>query len=111
MISTFTVVSESDPITYTMFDFLLIPMSGSIEPYDWFKRFFNDRNWFGERDLGSEDFFGMNIFRDFNEIQSQMQRMFDQFDNNLASGPSKDFVREYQGPDGSKVRQVGPIVY
>lgn len=53
----------------------------------------------------------MNIFRDFNEIQSQMQRMFDQFDNNLASGPSKDFVREYQGPDGSKVRQVGPIVY
>ncbi|MGD9534089.1 MAG: hypothetical protein AB7V56_09995 [Candidatus Nitrosocosmicus sp.] len=53
----------------------------------------------------------MNIFRDFNEIQSQMQRMFDQFDNNLASGPSKDFVREYQCPDGSKVRQVGPIVY
>jgi HSP20 family protein len=86
-------------------------MSRDIEPYDWFRRFFNDRNWFGDSDFGNSDFLGMNMLSDFNEIQSQMQRMFNQFDKDLSSGSSKDLVREYQASDGSKVRQVGPIVY
>jgi HSP20 family protein len=86
-------------------------MSGNIEPSDWFRRFFSNNNWFGDKDFGNGDFLGMKMFRDFNEIQSQMQKMFDQFDRDLSDGTSKEMVKEYQAPDGSKIRQVGPIVY
>jgi HSP20 family protein len=53
----------------------------------------------------------MNLFRDFDEIQSQMQRMFEQFDKANSDTAPKDLVKEYDAPDGSKVRRVGPIVY
>jgi HSP20 family protein len=39
-----------------------------------------------------------------------MDRIFNVF-NDVSSNASKDLVREYQTPDGSKVREVGPIVY
>ena len=82
-----------------------------IQPNDWIRRFFSNNNRFGNRELNNSDFFGINLFRDFDEIQSQMQRMFEQFDKaNLDTVP-KDLVKEYDAPDGSKVRQVGPIVY
>lgn len=82
-----------------------------IQPDDWIRRFFSNNNRFGNRELNNSDFFGINLFRDFDEIQSQMQRIFEQFDKaNLDSVP-KDLVKEYDAPDGSKVRQVGPIVY
>lgn len=86
-------------------------MSGNIEPYDWFRRFFSNNNRLGERDNGNIDFFSIKMFKDLNELQSQMQRIFDQFDRDLSSETSKELVREYQAPDGSKVKQVGPIVY
>jgi HSP20 family protein len=40
-----------------------------------------------------------------------MQRIFEQFDKSNLDTVPKDLVKEYDAPDGSKVRQVGPIVY
>ena len=59
----------------------------------------------------------MNLFRDFNEILSLMQRMFEQFEKSNNSDTTtnttpKGLVKEvYEASDGSKIRQVGPIVY
>jgi HSP20 family protein len=82
-----------------------------IQPNDWIRRFFSNNNRFGNREFDNNDFFGMNLFRDFDEIQSQMQRMFEQFDKANSDSAPKDLVKEYDAPDGSKVRRVGPIVY
>jgi HSP20 family protein len=83
-----------------------------IQPYDWFRRFFSNNNGrFDTRDLGNSDFFGMNLFRDFDEIQSQMQRMFEQLDDTNSDVTPKELIKEFEASDGSKVRQVGPIVY
>ncbi|WP_415311470.1 archaeal heat shock protein Hsp20 [Candidatus Nitrosocosmicus sp. FF01] len=86
--------------------------SGNNDYYDdWFRRFFNRSNRFGYGGFSDSDFFDMNPFRDFEDIRSQMQKMFDQFDDSNSDTSSKELVKEYQTPDGSKVRQVGPIVY
>jgi HSP20 family protein len=37
--------------------------------------------------------------------------MLDQFNDSNHNTTSKGLVKEYQAPDGSKIRQVGPIVY
>ena len=85
--------------------------SDDIQPNDWIRRFFSNNNRFGNREFDNNDFFGMNLFRDFDEIQSQMQRMFEQFDKANSDTAPKDLVKEYDALDGSKVRRVGPIVY
>jgi len=85
--------------------------SDDIQPYDWIRRFFNNNNRFGDREFGNSDFFSINLFRDFDEIQSQMQRMFEQFDKTKSDTAPKELVKEYDAPDGSKVRQIGPIVF
>jgi len=80
-------------------------------PNDWFRRFFNNSNRFGYGGFSDSDLFDMNPFRDFDEIRSQMQKMFDEFNDSNHDTTSKELVKEYQTPDGSKIRQVGPIVY
>ena len=72
-----------------------------IAPYEWFKRFFGS---------SGRDFFGRDIFREFEEMQNEMQRMSDQFADIQSNAP-KELVREYDTPEGGKVREVGPIVY
>jgi HSP20 family protein len=69
-----------------------------IQPYDdWFKRFFGQTG---------RDFFGRDMFREFND----MQRIFDQI-SDAQSNPQKELVRDYQIPKGNEVREVGQIVY
>ena len=68
-----------------------------IQPYDWFKRFFGSG-------------FGTDIFRAFDEMQREMQRLSNQF-NDIQSNAPKELVREYETSEGDKVREVGPIVY
>jgi HSP20 family protein len=90
-------------------------------PYDWIRRILNSNiNRFGGGPaFGTSVFFDMNLFRDFNEILSLMQRMFEQFNtsnnsdtiNTTNTNTSKELVKEYKASDGSKIRQVGPIVY
>jgi HSP20 family protein len=43
-------------------------------------------------------------------MQDEMSRMFNTF-NDISSNAPKELVREYQTPEGGKVREIGPIVY
>ena len=76
-----------------------------IDNYDLFKRFFGSSG--GNKGRG---FFDMDPFRAFEEKEEEMGRMFGQFQDIQTNAP-KELVREYQTPDGAKVREVGPIVY
>jgi HSP20 family protein len=80
-----------------------------IDNYDWFKRFFGSRG-FGSRDDMKGRFFDLDPFRAFEEMQEEMGRMYNQFKEMHTNAPA-ELVREYQTPDGGKVREVGPIVY
>jgi len=72
-----------------------------IRPYDWFKRFFGE---------SGREFFGRDMFREFDEMQREMQRMSDQFADIQSNAP-KELIREYETKNGDKVREIGPIVY
>ena len=75
--------------------------SWDIEPYDWFRRFFPSRR--GGWGLGSFD----DVFRGFEQMQSEMDKELEEVKKNLP----KDLVREYETPEGRKVQEVGPLVY
>ncbi len=77
----------------------------NIEPYDWFNKFFGNIN---SRRRGLFD--TRDIFRDFEDMHKEMDRMFNVF-TNISSNAPKELVREYQTPQGDKVREVGPILY
>jgi HSP20 family protein len=57
--------------------------SDDIEPFDWYSRFFDE------------------IFR------RRREREFEDMEGRIP----KDLIREYNAPEGGKVRKVGPIVY
>lgn len=78
-------------------------MSRDIGPYDWYKRFFGSMNPFGRGR-------GFDVFREFDEIQREMERIFEDIGNWEKNAP-KELVREYETEEGGKVREVGPIVY
>src|SRR5215204_4564910 len=70
-----------------------------INPYDWYRSLFSRRGIF-------EGFFN-NIFREFDE----MSRTFSEQFKNIENKVPKDLIKEYDTPEGGKVREVGPIVY
>lgn len=76
----------------------------SIEPDDWFNRFWP----FGRRGRGS--YFG-DMFRGFDEMRREMERGFEESFKDIETKAPKDLIREYETPEGDKVREVGPIVY
>jgi HSP20 family protein len=51
-----------------------------------------------------------DFFRYFEDMEKEMERMFNQF-NDISANAPKELVREYETSDGDKVREVGPIVY
>jgi hypothetical protein len=55
--------------------------------------------------------FGGDMPRQFEEMRREMEReLAEQFKGIETTAP-KDLVREYQTPQGAKVRGVGPLVY
>ncbi len=79
--------------------------NNGILPTDLFNRFLG----LGRRT--SRGLFGMDdIFRDFDDMDREMNRIFNVF-NNLSTNAPKELVREYETSEGGKVREVGPIVY
>ena len=50
------------------------------------------------------------MFRDFDDMHREMNRMFNVF-NDISTNAPKELIREYETSDGGKVREVGPIVY
>ena len=78
-----------------------------IEPYNFFRQFFGG----GRRRGGGRGWTFDDMFREFDEMRKEMGKMFsDQF-KNIEDKVPKDLVREYETPEGGKVREVGPIVY
>jgi HSP20 family protein len=74
---------------------------------DWFRRF-----GFGtmRRTGGGSGSGGSSIFREFEEMRREMERLFEETVQNVDRMP-KDLVREYETPEGGKVREAGPLVY
>ena len=83
------------------------------EPDDWFRRLFGGSNFpfLPRRGSGSEDWF-RDMPRQFEQMRREMERMFqEQFTDIDETKIPKELIREYQNPEGGKVREVGPFVY
>ena len=76
-----------------------------IIPNDWYKRFFSGLSPFGS----SWNF--NDLFREFDEMKNEIERTFSAPFKNIENRVPKDLVKEYETPEGGKVREVGPIVY
>ena len=74
---------------------------------DWFNRFFD---FGGMRGSGWGSLFDMDPFKEIEDMEKEMGRMFGQLKDIQTNAP-KELIREYQTPDGAKVREVGPLVY
>lgn len=77
---------------------------GYIEPSDWLKRFFGGSGGSARKRAG-EGWFG--DFSEFDEMERQFQEQF----RDIQTQAPKELVREYETPEGRKVREIGPIVY
>jgi len=90
--------------------------SGDIEPYDWYKRFFSSSGFGSSNRINNLmrnsglGLFDRDFFRDFEDMEKEMERLFNQF-NDMSTNAPKELVREYETQEGDKVREVGPIVY
>jgi len=73
----------------------------SIEPFDWFNRFFGSRP-FGRRN---------SLFEGFDEMRREMEREFEENLREIENQVPEDLVKEYVTKDGAKVREIGPLVY
>ena len=74
-----------------------------IDPYNFFRQFF------GRRGVGGWNFDDM--FREFDEMRKEMSRTFSEQFKNIEETVPKNLIKEYDTPEGGKVREVGPIVY
>ena len=73
----------------------------SIEPFDWFNRFFGSRP-FGRRN---------SLFEGFDEMRREMEREFEENLREIENQVPEDLVKEYVTKDGANVREIGPLVY
>ena len=73
-------------------------ISDDIEPYDWYGRFLG---------RGGRGGFLEDVFRGFDQMGRELERGFEDIEKTVP----KDLVREYDTPQGDKVREVGPLVY
>lgn len=77
----------------------------------WFNSFFDFRSGVRRRIReGRIGLFDIDPVREFENMEKEMARMFDQIKDIQTNAP-KNLLREYQIPDGAKVREVGPLVY
>jgi HSP20 family protein len=73
------------------------------------ERFGSESRWPALRVF--ERFGASDIFKEFEEMKQEFARLFeDQFGSAESRAP-RELVKEYQTPDGVKVREIGPIVY
>lgn len=72
-----------------------------IEPADWFSR--GGRRLFGGR--------RGDIFGQFDEMRREMERMFEEQFKDIQTRAPKELIREYETPEGGKVKEMGPFVY
>jgi HSP20 family protein len=80
---------------------------------DWFRSFFGRTGRIGlpaSGGRGGGGWFG-DMPRQFDEMRSEMERMFEEQFKDIESTAPKDLIREYKTPEGGKVREIGPLVY
>ena len=78
-----------------------------IQPDDWFRRLFASSI---SRRGGAGDWFS-DMPRQFEQMRREMEKEFEEQFREIETKVPKEMVREYETPEGSKVREVGPIVY
>ena len=79
-----------------------------IDPYNFFRQFFGG----GARKRGEGRGWSFDdMFREFDEMRKEMGRTFSEQFKNIENKVPKDLIKEYETPEGGKVREVGPIVY
>jgi HSP20 family protein len=81
---------------------------------DWYSRFFDFGTGMRSRRNRMLDWhpslFSMDPFKEFAEMEREMDSMFGQLNDIQAIAP-QELVREYETSDGAKVREIGPLVY
>ena len=87
-----------------------------IDPYNFFRNLFGGRGGGGGRGRREGRGFGSgwsfdDMFREFDEMRKEAERSFSEQFKNIENKVPKDLIKEYETPEGGKVRQVGPIVY
>jgi HSP20 family protein len=75
-----------------------------IIPNDWYRKFFSRQSPFGSWNFN-------DLFREFDEMRNEVERTFSEPFKNIENRVPKDLIKEYETPEGGKVREVGPIVY
>lgn len=84
-----------------------------IEPEDWFRRFFSSGGSGGGplSRRGGGGWFGNDMPRQIDEMRREMEGMFEEQFKEIQTKAPKELVREYETPEGVKVREIGPLVY
>ncbi len=85
-----------------------------IDPYNFFRNLFGGRGGGRGRREGRGFGSGWNfddMFREFDEMRKEAERSFSEQVKNIENKVPKELIKEYETPEGGKVRQVGPIVY
>ncbi len=80
-----------------------------IDPYNFFRNLFGGSGGRRRREGSGWNF--DDIFREFDDMRRETERMFSEQFKNIENQVPKDLIKEYETPEGGKVRQVGPIVY
>jgi HSP20 family protein len=76
---------------------------------DWFRNFFGGTGRIGLPALGRGGSFG-DMPKQFDEMRKEMYRSFEDQFKELESTAPKDLIKEYQTPEGTKVREGKPKV-
>jgi HSP20 family protein len=75
---------------------------------NWLKRFFNRTNT--DKSTQSKSFGQIDRFKEFNSIQEEIGRLLNHF-YNIQPNIQKELIKDYQSPDGNKVREIRPIIF
>jgi HSP20 family protein len=51
------------------------------------------------------------MFRGFDDMRREIERSFEESFRDIQTKAPKDLIREYETPEGGKVRELGPFVY
>jgi len=73
-------------------------------------RFFGGSGGSAQGRRAGEGWFG-DVFSGFDEMRRQIERQFQEQVRDIQTKAPKELVREYETPEGGKVREIGPIVY
>lgn len=78
---------------------------------DWFRNLFSGTGRSGLPALGRAGGWFGDMPRQVDEMRREMERSFEEQLKEIESTAPKDLIKEYQTPDGEKVKEVGPLVY